>query len=168
MDFLDSMDSTQTVCIALTVVVVILALVYLYCNSGSVSNEPKQPANLNPMDLVPMQTPMEPQDLQEPEEPATNESGIPAMLALFFSPGCIHCKNMAPVWDELTQNFNGYNGIQIVTVNGAEHQQLCQMHNVQGFPTVKFCPKGVEDPQGAVMYNGDRSLGSLVQFLKQC
>lgn len=87
------------------------------------------------------------------------------VLVMFSMPGCGHCRNMEPTWQELEQNFNGFNGVKIVKINGMENQELSQLHNVRGFPTVKLCINGVENPDG-VVYEGDRSMDSLVEFLK--
>lgn len=88
------------------------------------------------------------------------------VLVMFFAPWCGHCKNMAPVWEEFMQNFDGYNGVKLLKINGSENEQLCQLHNVAGFPTIKYCPNGLESAEG-VVYSGDRSLNSLAQFLQQ-
>ena len=87
-------------------------------------------------------------------------------MVLFSIEGCGHCKNFEPVWDEFAQNFDGYNGVRIVKVNGAEHPELCKLHNVSGFPTVKMCMNGIEN-QTTVTYEGDRTVDTLVEFLQQ-
>src|SRR3972149_2029418 len=87
-------------------------------------------------------------------------------LVLFFAPWCGHCKDFEPVWVEFVKNFNGYNGIKLVKINGAEDQKMATLHAVSQFPTIKFCPHGVESADG-VIYPGERSIQGLSQFLQQ-
>jgi len=91
-----------------------------------------------------------------------------AVLVMFFSPGCGHCTNMMPAWDQLMQSHNGQAGVQIIKVNGAENHELTSAHGVRGFPTIKYCRKGLENPSATIEYEGNRSYEDLVQFLQQC
>lgn len=87
-------------------------------------------------------------------------------LVMFYADWCGACKNTKPHWEELTQNFDGYNNVKIMKINADENNELVQLHGVSGLPTIKFCPNGVENSEG-VIYKGDRTLQSLVQFLQQ-
>lgn len=150
-DIFDDMNPTKLI-LAGALVVLIIAVVYL------IMKKPAEPVeNLSDSNYSSM-----PQQ-QLPPRARNMQRGV---LVMFFAPWCGHCKNMEPVWDEFTQNFDGYNGIKILKINGQENDQLAQLHSVSGFPTIKYCPGGVEDPNGFV-YEGDRSLDSLVQFLQQ-
>jgi protein disulfide-isomerase-like protein len=162
MDFLNSMDNTKKFLVVVGVITLVLALAYLFLGKSE-----KLTASRSNDNSI-MQLHQDPQPAQEPPRPPRNvRPPSRGVLVMFFSPNCGHCHNMMPAWEELAQNFNGYNGVQVIKVNGAENQQLSQMHGVQGFPTIKFCPNGVESPEGLV-YDGDRSVNSLAQFLQQC
>nr|QBK87257.1 MAG: thioredoxin [Marseillevirus LCMAC201] len=149
MDFLDSMDNTQKIVLGIAVVTLVIAVVYFFCKKKDermvAVNQPE-----------PKQEEAQPQKLDEEDK----------VLVMFFAPWCGHCQNMSPAWDEFTQNFDGYNGIKILKINGEENQQLSQLHDIKGFPVIKYCPKGLQNPEG-IMYEGDRSVNSLAQFLQQ-
>lgn len=102
-------------------------------------------------------------NIEQKARAITNMKGV---LVMFFAPWCSHCKNMAPAWYDLTNNFDGYNGIRILKLNGQENPELAQLHNVNGYPFIKYCPNGIDDPDG-VIYEGDRSVNSLVEFLQR-
>ena len=87
------------------------------------------------------------------------------IMIMFFAPWCGHCKNMEPIWDEFVKNFDGYNGIKLMKINGEDNPELRQIHNINAYPIIKYCPKGIKNQDG-VVYQGDRSLQSLAQFLQ--
>jgi thiol-disulfide isomerase/thioredoxin len=168
MDFFNNMDDSQKIILGIAVVTLLVAA-YLYFSSGrrnerrigggeglQISQDDGAGGNGSAAEQ-----PIDNGVTQLEHEPSNR------VMVMFFSPGCGHCTNMMPAWHEFTQNFDGYNGTKILLINGAENQQLSQMHGVQGFPTVKFCPNGLEDAQSAVVYQGDRSVASLADFLQQ-
>jgi protein disulfide-isomerase-like protein len=169
MDFLNSLDDTGKFLLfgALALVVVAVVVFFVYRRKDD-----EKPMNLNPplQDLNPplqhlqpveQDTPVMP--LHRPQQPQRPRG----VLVMFFAPWCGHCKTLEPTWQELQQNFDGYNGIKLLQVNGQDNQDLVQMHGVRGFPTVKYCPRGLDNPEG-VVYEGNRSIESLVEFLQQC
>ena len=165
------MNSTQQLVLIIVILTIIVALVFYFC---SPSDEPEPSPEPSPI------IPIGPTDshhkahgmVDDPRAQVTHlDLGTPqaqhsnAVLVMFYAPWCGHCKKMEPTWDEFTQNFDGYNGVKIVKVNGQDDPQTSQKHNVKGFPTVKFCPNGLNDVQG-IVYQGDRSLQSLISFLQ--
>ena len=158
MEFFDNMDNTQKIILGIAVVTLVIAIVLFFMNRNKgegMQHTPVAPEHVEEEDMHSL-TPI-------PEVPEVECTKI---LVMFFAPWCGHCKNMEPAWDEFTQNFDGYNGVKIVKVNGQDNPELAQIHNVSGFPSVKLCTQGIESPEG-IMYEGDRSVGSLAQFLQQ-
>jgi protein disulfide-isomerase-like protein len=89
-------------------------------------------------------------------------------LALFYAPWCGHCKTVMPIWDRLdeTHRSSGLGEITIIKVNCDEQKDVAKQHGVSGFPTIKLFPQGLNVPDQAVEYQGDRSYDSLVDFMK--
>merc|ERR1712038_569596 len=85
-----------------------------------------------------------------------------AVLVEFYAPWCGHCKQLAPTWDKLGEHFKDDDSIVIAKSDATQNE--FDGVEVQGFPTLKYFPKG----EGAAMmdYNGGRDLDSLIKFVE--
>ncbi|KAL1891526.1 Protein disulfide-isomerase erp38 [Sporothrix stenoceras] len=88
-------------------------------------------------------------------------SGKPTLVE-FFAPWCGHCKNLAPVYEDLAQVYAFSDKVQIAKVDADAEKSLGKRFGVQGFPTLKFFDGTGGDP---VDYNGGRDLDSLTSFI---
>lgn len=88
----------------------------------------------------------------------------------FYAPWCGHCKNLSPAWEAAATQLQGI--AKVAAVNCDEHQQLCGMFQVQGFPTLKLFPsqqsvnphqKGMPWKE-AQDYQGQRSAAAIVNY----
>lgn len=79
---------------------------------------------------------------------------------------CGHCKNLAPIYDELAASFGSQSSkVSIANVDADAHKDLGKRFGVQGFPTLKwFDGKPGSEP---VDYNGGRDLESLQKFITE-
>lgn len=82
------------------------------------------------------------------------------VLVEFYAPWCGHCKQLAPIYDQLGEKYKDHETIVIAkmdaTANELEHTKITS------FPTIKFYRKG--DNQ-VIDYNMDRTLDDFVKFL---
>lgn len=168
MDFFNNLTQTQKILLAVSVIaLVVVIVVVIYRSSRRAPTVVKPPCIKNAEEKGYVE-PQVYQKAPEPPQQPVPQQAPPSdrALVMFFAPWCGHCKRLEPTWDEFTRNFDGYNGVQILKVNGDESPDLAQLHNVRGFPTIKFCPRGVRNPEGFV-YEGERSMNSIAEFLQQ-
>jgi len=84
-----------------------------------------------------------------------------AVLVEFYAPWCGHCKQLAPIWDQLGEAFKDHPDIVIAKMDATANE--LEDVKVQSFPTIKFFPK---DSDEAVDYNGERTLEGFTKFLE--
>ena len=75
---------------------------------------------------------------------------------------CGHCKNLAPEWATAGNTFDASDGIVIADVDATENQALASKYGVQGYPTIKFFPKGSLEPEE---YTGGRTADTIVSWV---
>jgi len=83
-------------------------------------------------------------------------------IVKFFAPWCGHCKRMAPDYEKLADAFSGSSSVLIAEVDCTIETELCQKHDVSGYPTIKYWVSGDVHP-----YNGGREYDDMEKFVKE-
>ena len=78
----------------------------------------------------------------------------------------IDCKTLAPIWEKVAADFINEPNVVIAKVDAeAENAKAtAQDQGVSSYPTIKYFPKGTEDPE---TYNGGRTEQDLVSFMNE-
>ncbi|OQS04395.1 hypothetical protein THRCLA_20898, partial [Thraustotheca clavata] len=84
-----------------------------------------------------------------------------AVFVKFYAPWCTHCKSLAPAWKELSATFSVLENVQVAEVDCDVHQDVCQQHDVKGYPTLKLFQGQAAEQE----YRGPRTLAKLTDFL---
>ena len=72
-----------------------------------------------------------------------------------------HCKQLAPIWDQLGEAYKDHENIVIAKMDSTANE--LETVKVQGFPTLKYFMAG---DNKVVDYNGERTLEGLKKFLE--
>ncbi|KAH7097370.1 protein disulfide isomerase [Auriculariales sp. MPI-PUGE-AT-0066] len=91
-------------------------------------------------------------------------AGKPALVE-FFAPWCGHCKNLAPIYEQVADAFaHAKDKVVIVKVDAdGEGKDIAKTHEVQGYPTLKWF--GANDAVKSDPYEGGRELDDLIKFI---
>ena len=84
-----------------------------------------------------------------------------AKLVLFYAPWCGHCKSIKPAWEKLTNNYPNI----VTEINCDEEEEIAKANNIQGYPTIKYFPNGMDGD--SIDYEGSRDYKSIESFLNE-
>ena len=80
-----------------------------------------------------------------------------------YAPWCGHCKNLAPIYDELAADMKNYGNVVIAKMDGTKNDVPAKANfKVKGFPTLKFFKSGTNE---MLDYNGARTLEAMKKFI---
>lgn len=83
------------------------------------------------------------------------------VLVEFYAPWCGHCKQLAPIWDQLGEKFKDNEDIVIAKMDATANE--LEDIKVHSFPTIKYFAAGSSK---AVDYSGERTLEGFTKFLE--
>ncbi|KAK9477945.1 thioredoxin-like protein [Lipomyces japonicus] len=90
-------------------------------------------------------------------------SGKPSLVE-FYASWCGHCKNLAPIYDELADIYAGKkkNNVQIAKIDADKYRKIGKRFKIEGFPTLKFFDGKGGEP---IDYDKGRNLDHFQEFI---
>merc|ERR1711937_232098 len=83
------------------------------------------------------------------------------VVVMFYAPWCGHCKEFAPVYDEVAKNYAD-GEIVVAKLDSEAHAVFAKMYKVTSYPTIKVFSK--KDKKGAD-FTGERNKEALIEFI---
>ncbi|OIV97947.1 hypothetical protein TanjilG_12704 [Lupinus angustifolius] len=85
------------------------------------------------------------------------------VLLEFYAPWCSHCKNLAPILDEVAISYESDADVVIAKLDATANDVPTETFDVQGFPTLYFrSSSGKVSP-----YDGDRTKEAIIEFIEK-
>jgi len=78
-----------------------------------------------------------------------------------FAPWCGHCKQIAPMWEDLATQSEGTN-YQVGEVDCTKYPLVCGRQKVSGYPTIKWFDEGVSK-----VYAGPRDANAIIDWINR-
>ncbi|MED6293262.1 hypothetical protein CHARACLAT_008899 [Characodon lateralis] len=78
----------------------------------------------------------------------------------FYAPWCGHCKELAPIWDQLGEKYADHKNIIIAKMDATANE--VDSLAISGFPSIKYFPA---EGKEVVDYTGNRDLETFSKFL---
>jgi len=85
------------------------------------------------------------------------------VLVEYYAPWCGHCKTLAPIYATLATKLKNVDDLVIAKMDATANE--VDGLSVQGFPTIKFYPKGSKN--APVDYDGERTEEGFIKYLTE-
>lgn len=83
------------------------------------------------------------------------------VLVEFYAPWCGHCKQLAPIYDQLGEKFKDSAEFVIAKMDSTVNE--LEDIKIQSFPTIKLFPK---DSDAVIDFTGERNLEAMTKFVE--
>merc|ERR1712046_284826 len=82
----------------------------------------------------------------------------------FYAPWCGHCKEFAPVYEKIAENYQGNDAVVVAKLDSEAHAVFAKMYKVTSYPTIKIFPK---KEKTGTEYTGERNEADLKAWIEK-
>merc|ERR1711934_501919 len=82
----------------------------------------------------------------------------------FYAPWCGHCKEFAPVYENIADNYQANDAVVVAKLDSEAHAVFAKMYKVTSYPTIKIFPK--KDKKG-IEFSGERTEDAVKEFIEK-
>ena len=87
------------------------------------------------------------------------------IVVLFYTNNCMHCKILFPKYQKLAKKIKEKNNkIIFAKINMAENE--IETEEIISFPCIKLYPGNNKNRNSSLIYEGDRSINDMINFIK--
>ena len=94
-----------------------------------------------------------------------NNSANDPSLVVFKAEWCGHCKRAMPEIQKLMDK--NLDNVKIIVIDSDNQPDLVKTHGVQGFPTIRMYPQGLNNKENYTDYEGERNVEGFTTFLER-
>lgn len=144
--------NTLTLCLIGAVVLLSILVLYLYQQRDQKNEQLDMTVELEPKGHAPVPAKIEP----APAGPSSSP-----VLVLFHATWCPHCRDVLPLWPQVKAGVAG----KLDVIDVESKNPIMANHKIQGFPTIRFFPQGMDSVETYVDHTGPRTVDGVMQFL---
>lgn len=81
----------------------------------------------------------------------------------FYAPECSRCITLAPVWEQLTSEFQDNEYVSLWSVDCKDQKNVCNYYNIEAYPSIL----NIDNGEKVEKYNGNKDLKDLEDYIQE-
>jgi thiol-disulfide isomerase/thioredoxin len=103
------------------------------------------------------------EDIRDYGDVVESYEGNDKVLVMYYANWCGHCKRTKPEFQQLIDSYKGKIKVLMIDCEEPENKALVKSQKINGFPTIRFYPSGLNDNYEE--YTGGRTYSDFIEYL---